>query len=87
MGFFLYARIMRGSDAMHNLRHAGGGRSATLVSDAEYVLKNSVITPWPCRGDRLRRLELKLRYKAGWPKAALVLRRIWKGIAGVGHRP
>jgi hypothetical protein len=76
--------VARGSDAMHNIRQAGGLRGATMVSDAGYVLDNSRILHRPCRGDRLRRLELKVRYELGWPNVALGLRLIWRGLRAVG---
>ncbi len=76
--------VMEGSDAMHNIRIGGVKRSPPLVSDSGYILKNSQVISCSCRGDWLRRAELKLRYEMGWLKTALVLRLIWRGINGVG---
>jgi Glycosyl transferase 4-like domain len=76
--------VHRGSDAIHNLKQAGGPRSAVMISDTEYVLKGSIVSRWPCRGDRLRNLELKLRHESGWLKTALALRLIWRGLHAVG---
>jgi hypothetical protein len=68
--------VWTNEDAQNNLRHAGGSRSRILISDADHVLTQSGLRPWPCRGDRLRRLELALRYRRGWPTGGL-------GAAGV----
>jgi hypothetical protein len=76
--------VMRGSEAMQNLDKAGGVRSATLVSDAGYVFKDLKVVPWICRGDRLRKLELKLRYEIGIPKLWMVLRIIWRALKPFG---
>jgi hypothetical protein len=75
--------VMEGSDAMQNIRQGGVKRSAPLVSDAEYVIKNLQVIPWPCRGDLLRLMELKLRFEMGWLKLALALRLIWRGMNAV----
>jgi hypothetical protein len=75
--------VMRGSDAIHNLIQAGCLHSATLVSDAQFVLKDSLVY-WPCRGDWLRHLELKMRYKVGWLMAGLTLRLIWRVLQVIG---
>jgi len=76
--------VMQGSEAMHNLTQAGGTRSRTMVSDATYVIKKLHMISFPCRGDKLRSLELKLRYEFGYPKAALMLRMIWRIINLIG---
>jgi hypothetical protein len=76
--------VMHGSDAMQNINQAGGKRSSTMVSDSAYVLKKSIVKYFPCRGDRLRYLELKLRYEMGWNKTAFAMRLIWRGLHIVG---
>ncbi len=76
--------VWQGEDAQNNYRHAGGTHSRTMVSDASYVLKNSLVTLWQCRGDRLRSLELKLRYELGWNKTGLILKIISRGLHAIG---
>jgi hypothetical protein len=76
--------VARGSDAMHNIHQAGGPHGATMVSDAGYTVDNSQITYRPCRGDRLRHLELKVRYEMNRPNTALALRLIWRGLHAAG---
>jgi hypothetical protein len=70
--------VWRGADARQNLALAGGAWSATMVSDATYVFKEAAVSRRPCRGDRLRHLELKLRYEKGWTAAAKATRLIWR---------
>lgn len=79
-----HSAVWMGQDAQLNYRSAGGTHSRTMVSDADYVLRGPAIKFWPCRGDRLRRLELKLRYQAGWPGTALALRLLWRALTGLG---
>jgi hypothetical protein len=76
--------VMRGADALANIGHAGGAHSALLVSDARYALKDACLTRRPCRGDRLRAVELKLRYEHGLTRTALALRLLWRALASVG---
>ncbi|MBV5341813.1 MAG: hypothetical protein J0665_20040 [Deltaproteobacteria bacterium] len=76
--------VIDGADAMHNLSHAGSTRSRTMVSDARYIIKNNLLLYCPCRGDRLRCLELKLRYEMGSAKLWLMLRMIWRLLQAFG---
>ena len=76
--------VMGGVDANHNINVARIKRSSPVVSDADYVVKKYQVEVWSCRGDWLRRLELRLRYNRGWFTAALVLRFIWRGLNLVG---
>jgi hypothetical protein len=76
--------VMQGSDAMYNLIQAGSTRSRTLVSDASYMLKNTQLLYCPCRGDRLRWLELKLRYEKGSKRLWLLLRLVWRIMNVIG---
>lgn len=76
--------VFFGDEALQNFAAAGGRRSATMVSDADYVIRNGQIVPWPCRGDLLRNLELKLRYRYGFKNAWLVLRAVWRSLEALG---
>jgi hypothetical protein len=76
--------VMRGPEAMQNIVQAGGAWGATMASDCEYVVKDTGIERRPCRGDRLRSLELNVRYATGWPSVAKLLRLVWRGLNAVG---
>ena len=58
-----------------------------MISDAGYILKDSLVSPWPCRGDRLRWLELKLRYEVDWSKVGAGDAADLAGLAGGGCHP
>ena len=76
--------VFGGADAEHNFGKGGAGkRSRARVSDAGYVIKGMQLIPWPCRGDWLRKLELKLRHEKGLHKTALALRLIWRGLSAI----
>lgn len=72
------AEVRAGVDARSNYRQAGGARSATMISDARYVLEDSGPREWPCRGDRLRQLELNWRFVKNRRNRALALRLLWR---------
>jgi hypothetical protein len=67
-----------GDEARQNFLATGSLHSRALVSDAEYVLRQGRLVYWPCRGDRLRRLEVMLRFVHGWDNAGLMLRVLWR---------
>lgn len=75
--------VRLGQDAQNNLRQAGS-HSLPGISDASYVLRGSVIRPWPCRGDWLRRLELAIRYRQGWTTISLAVRLVWRALQLIG---
>lgn len=70
-----------GEEARQNFQATGKNHSRPLVSDAEYVLRPERMLYWPCRGDRLRHLEVKLRYVHGWDRFGLLLRALWRILA------
>ena len=70
--------VFLGEDARSNMRHAGGPHSSTMVADATYRLTSSGIDAAHCRGDRLREVEIWLRYVKGYAKASLALRAVWR---------
>jgi len=76
--------VFYGNESEQNAKAAGGRRSATMISDATYVLRPSGLEHQPCRGDRLRWLELKMRYEVDWPTTAMALRLFWRGLYAVG---
>jgi hypothetical protein len=76
--------VMRGPDAMQNIVQAGGAWGATIASDCEYVLEGAGILRRPCRGDRLRHLELKLRHEKGYAVAARGMRLMWRVLQSMG---
>jgi len=69
--------VWSGQDALNNVYHAGK-HSLPSISDSSYVLRNSVVLPWKCRKDRLRRMELIIRYRLGYPTLSLAVRLVWK---------
>lgn len=69
--------VFYGSEAMQNLSVAGK-YSLLSVSDAEYIMDNYELIYLPCRGDKLRRIELKWRYMKKWTIISLMLRGIWR---------
>jgi hypothetical protein len=73
--------IANGPEAEVNFQAAGGKRSATLVSDADYVLENGRVSPNVYGRDRLRYFELKCRYAYGFPKAGLAVRLVWRMLS------
>jgi hypothetical protein len=75
--------VYHGADAQNNLHHAGSHSLAT-ISDADYVLRGSVVRRWPCRGDWLRRLELVIRYRLGWATTSLGVRLAWRVLHLIG---
>lgn len=78
--------VFTGHEAAGNLAHAGGRHSALLVSDASHVLRDGQVLFWPSQGDRLRRLELRLRFEWGWPRLGLGLRVVWRLLNALGRR-
>ena len=76
--------VWEGVDARNNIRYAGGRRILPMISDADYILQKSKVTYWPCRGNWLRRQQLKLHYQAGMPNLALVPRMILRWLQSVG---
>jgi hypothetical protein len=78
--------VTRGQDAQNNLRFAGS-HGVSTISDADYVLRGSEIRHRPCRGDRLRRLELAVRYRLGWHTLSLGVRSIWRVARPLGLTP
>ncbi|MFZ1983081.1 MAG: hypothetical protein WAU91_01630 [Desulfatitalea sp.] len=67
-----------GDEAKQNFKATGSMHGRALVSDAEYVLRHGRLIFWPCRGDRLRRLEVMLRFIHGWDNLGLMLRVLWR---------
>lgn len=78
------AAVFSGAEARANFAHAGGTHSRTLISDASHVLRNGRVMAWPCRGDLLRRLELRSRFEYGWPHLGLALRLPWRALRALG---
>lgn len=72
--------VFLGKEAFQNFAAVGSRHSATSVSDASYILRGGRIWSWPCRGDRLRSLELEFRYVNGWQKLSLALRLVWRFV-------
>jgi hypothetical protein len=69
--------VYRGDDALQNVKVAGR-YSLSVVSDADYIIKNGTLLHWPCRGDRLRCLELKIRHKYHMLYLSLLIRIVWR---------
>jgi len=76
--------VWEGEDAIKNIQYAGGRRSLPILSDANYLLNGSSLKFWPCRGNWLRKLQIKLRYEADCSTAALVPRMILQVLRGLG---
>ena len=79
--------VFKGAEAHANSIAAGGKHSATLISDADYVLREGHLFYEPCRGDALRHIELQCRYR--YPLLGVVgmaFRALWRLLAAVGLR-
>lgn len=69
--------VFFGADAKQNIE-AAGRYSLLSVADADYILDNFQMLDIACRGDYLRRTELKWRYNRKWKKRSLMLRMVWR---------
>lgn len=78
--------VWTGEDAINNINYAGGRKSLPILSDANYVLNYLGIKCQVNRRHWLRKLQLKLRYEADCPKAALIPRAIYQFLHGIGFR-
>jgi hypothetical protein len=78
--------VWKGEEAKNNFKNAGGAWSAPMVSDSHYILQNASLQLWPCRGDRLRCIELNFRYEKNIPVVAWILRLIWRGCQAIGMK-
>lgn len=73
--------VFFGVDAKQNIE-AAGRYSLLSVADADYILDNFHLQDIACRGDYLRKTELKWRYNRKWKKGSLVLRMVWRVLDG-----
>jgi len=69
--------VFFGADAKQNIE-AAGRYSFLSVADADYILDNFQLQEIACRGDYLRKTELKWRYHRKWKKGSLALRMVWR---------
>lgn len=71
--------VWKGPDVRFNERmHPGITHSAPAVSDAQWTLRRARLEQTLMRGDRIRQLELYLRFVKEWEIPGYTLRAIWR---------
>lgn len=63
----------RGLQALHDIQH-----SAPSVADSDWIMSDRGLQQVACRGDRLRALEIALRYRRGWKYLSYAVRVAWR---------
>jgi hypothetical protein len=79
-----WTTVQRGEDAVANRRQMRLAGSLPTASDADYILKDSVLRSWPCRGDRMRRTELRARFEWGSPRVGHALKVLGQALRDWG---
>jgi hypothetical protein len=69
--------VFGGKDAKHNLKVAGK-YSLLSISDSDYILDDFHLIYKPCHGDKLRRLELYIRFVWKMRYTSMSIRLIWR---------
>ena len=86
-----YGHIVGGAAAAHQGKEAqlnyalhGTKRSTPTIADADMVLLDGKILREKCRGDKLREIELLLRYRYKLKAISLFVRALWRVLQVVG---
>jgi len=74
----LRREVMSGPDAMQNAITHAVIHSAPEISDADWTLRDGQLQHTCARGDRLRALELFLRFHNGWTLPSYAVRGMWR---------
>lgn len=73
-------KVFYGEDAMINNNSQGGKYSSNFISDAEFYIENNKLIHYKCRGEKLRAVELSLRFNFNMSYCAFFIKIIRKII-------
>ena len=71
-------KVFYGEDALINNNAQGGRYSSNSIADSEYYIENYKLISYNCRGEKLRALELSLRFKYNLSAASIMVKIIRK---------
>lgn len=72
--------VFYGDDAKTNNIAQGGKYSGNWVSDSDFIIENNKLIPWKCRGEKLRAIEVSLRYDYNFNIGSLIIKMIRKAL-------
>lgn len=78
--------VMRGKEAMQNLKLHRIKHSIPDTADAEWQIRDGKLQLSLCRGDWLRRREITLRFKKGFENTGLILRFFWRILVACNYK-